>query len=290
MAELGAHITTYIDTYLNAYIHAFLGEHWVLVFAGLCAAFFIAAFVDSIAGGGGFISTPSLLLAGIPPHLALGTNKCAVIFGTAVASANFIAHGKILWRIVAVGVVCASVGAYIGSLVVVATGESVLKSVILILLPLSALIALIPRRFHAGRIDFSRKEIFLTTPLLTLSIGFYDGYFGPGTGSFLIFGFYIVLGMDLLYASGSAKLINLGSGLGSLIAFMLNGSVLYLLAFPLIICNMLGGYLGSKLALKRGVGFVRAMVIAVFVMMFVSLIVRYRADLYATMLALYQRF
>lgn len=275
---------------IGVYMHTYLGEHWALVFGALCMAFFIAAFVDSIAGGGGFISTPSLLLAGIPPHLALGTNKCIVIFGTAVASANFIAHGKILWRIVAIGVVCASVGAYIGSEVVVATKESTLKSVILILLPLSALLTLIPRKFHAGRSDFSHTETFFIAPLLTLSIGFYDGYFGPGTGSFLIFGFYLVLGMDLLYASGNAKLINLGSGIGSLIAFILNGSVLYLLALPLIVCNMLGGYMGSKLALKKGVGFVRAMVIAVFALMFVSLIVQYRADLYATIQALYQRF
>ena len=227
-------------------------------------------------GVGGFISTPSLLLAGIPPHLALGTNKFIVVFGTAIASWNFITHKKVLWRIVLVGIVFSTLGAYIGLKVVLLTSDNTLKNIILLLLPLAALLALMPKRFHQGRIHFCSKDIFLITPLLSLGIGFYDGYFGPGTGSFLILGFYAILRMDLLYASGCAKLINLGSGLGSLIAFILGGSVIYLLALPLIACNMLGGYLGSKLALQKGAKLVRLMVVVVFVLMFISLLVQYR--------------
>lgn len=261
---------------LSLYASSYLGEQWEWVLLVLCVAFFISGFVDSIAGGGGFISTPSLLLAGLPPHLALGTNKFIVVFGTAIASFNFIIHKKVLWRIVLVGIVFSTIGAYIGSKAVILTSEGTLKTIILLLLPIAALLALVPKRFHQGRIHFSPKDIFLITPLLSLGIGFYDGYFGPGTGSFLIMGFYIALRMDLLYASGCAKLINLGSGLGSLLAFILSGSVLYLLALPLIVCNMLGGYLGSKLALQKGAKIVRLMVVVVFVLMFISLFVQYR--------------
>lgn len=261
----------------------YLGAHWEWVLILLCLAFLVAGFVDSIAGGGGFISTPCLLLAGIPPHLALGTNKFIVIFGTAAASLNFILHKKVLWNIVLLGIVCSSLGAYFGSRVVLNTQEGLLKTFILIILPLAALIALIPRKFHSGKNTFSFKETFLTAPILCLIVGFYDGYFGPGTGSFLILGFYMVLKMDLLYASGSAKVINLASGIGSFAAFLMSGHVLYVLGIPLIICNMLGGYLGSRLALQRGAKTIRIMVIFVFVLMFVSLIMQYRKDLYATM-------
>lgn len=261
---------------LSLYASSYLGAQWEWVLLVLCVAFFLSGFVDSIAGGGGFISTPSLLLAGIPPHLALGTNKFIVVFGTAIASFNFITHKKVLWRIVLVGIVFSTIGAYIGSKAVILTSQSALKNIILLLLPIAALLALVPKRFRQGRIHFSPKDIFLITPLLSLSIGFYDGYFGPGTGSFLIMGFYMALHMDLLYASGCAKLINLGSGLGSLLAFILSGSVLYLLALPLIVCNMLGGYLGSKLALQKGAKIVRIMVVAVFMIMFISLFVQYK--------------
>ncbi len=246
---------------------------WIL--AALCLAFFIAGFVDSIAGGGGFISMPSLLLAGIPPIQALATNKFIVIFGTSVAAFNFFLHKKLLYKLTIIGVIFSLFGAFIGSRVVLLVPDSTLKNIILIILPIAALASFIPKSFNIGKTTFSPREIYIYTPILSCLIGFYDGFFGPGTGTFFILAFYLGLKMDLLYASASAKMVNLASGLGSFVAFAISGNVLYKLGIPLIVCNILGGYIGSKLAIKKGVKFIRVMVVGVFVLMFISLVLEY---------------
>ncbi|PAF43917.1 hypothetical protein BKH45_00295 [Helicobacter sp. 11S03491-1] len=241
----------------------------------LMGVFFVAGFIDSIAGGGGLISMPSLLLAGIPPQYALGTNKFVVIFGTAGALSNFIRHKKLLYKITFLSIIFSLVGAYIGTKLILSFDEEKIASIILFLLPISALGIFIPKHCTKNtQQDFNALEMFVYAPLLSFFMGVYDGFFGPGTGTFLILCFYLFLQMDLINASASAKALNLASGLGSFGAFALSHHVLYMLGIPLIIANILGGYIGSKLAIKRGARIIKIFVILSFAIMFISLLLK----------------
>lgn len=247
---------------------------WILVF--LISVFFIAGFIDSIAGGGGLLSIPALLLVGISPQYALGTNKLVVIFGTTTALINFAHHKKIAYKITFIAIGFSLIGAYVGTRLILSFAPEKIATIVLVLLPISALIALFPKRYAQNNFaDFNNLQIFFYTPLISLSIGAYDGFFGPGTGTFLILGFYLLLHMDLVYASGSSKAVNLASGIGSFIAFAFSGDILYTLSIPLIIANIVGGYSGSKFAIKKGSGAVRAFVAISFCMAFISLVFKY---------------
>ncbi|PAF45120.1 TSUP family transporter [Helicobacter sp. 11S02596-1] len=249
-------------------------EFWV--FIALCVAFFVAGFVDSIAGGGGLISMPSLLLAGISPQLALGTNKFVVIFGTAVALGNFIRHKKLIYKITLFSIGFSLIGAYVGTKLILLFDERDVASVILFLLPVSALAIFIPKKFSKTHQEsFSGVQTFVYAPMISFFIGAYDGFFGPGTGTFLILSFYLFLRMDMLNAAATAKAINLASGMGSFFAFALSGHILYMLALPLVVANICGAYIGSKFAIKRGAKVVRIFVIFSFFVMFISLIFKY---------------
>lgn len=249
-------------------------EVWTLV--GVCIAFFIAGFVDSIAGGGGLISMPSLLLAGIPPQYALGTNKFVVIFGTAVALGNFVRHKKLIYKITLLSVGFSLIGAYAGTKLILLFDERDVASVILFLLPVSALVIFIPKGVSKMRQEsFSSMDTFVYAPLISFIIGVYDGFFGPGTGTFLILSFYLFLHMNMLSASATAKALNLASGLGSFFAFALSGHIFYALGIPLIVANIFGAYLGSRFALKSGEKIVKLFVILSFLVMFVSLVLKY---------------
>ncbi|MDO7253531.1 sulfite exporter TauE/SafE family protein [Helicobacter cappadocius] len=252
------------------------GDLSLFVLVVLFGVFFVAGFIDSIAGGGGLLSIPALLLAGIPPQYALGTNKFIVVFGTASALVNFIKHKKIIYKITLLSVVFSLLGAHIGTELILSLSESIATKVILFLLPLSALSIFIPHNFVKNNPkSFNSIQTFLYAPLLSLLIGVYDGFFGAGTGTFLILGFYLFLQMDMLSASASAKAINLASGLGSLVTFAFSNHIFYFLALPLIVANILGGYTGSKLAIKKGVGLIRIFIIISFVLVFISLLLKY---------------
>lgn len=247
---------------------------WTLIF--LIGAFFVAGFIDSIAGGGGLLSMPALLLAGLSPQSALGTNKFIVIFGTTTALINFVRGKKIAYKITLIALSFSLIGAFVGTRLILSFSPEKITNIILILLPISAFIVLSPKRYiQSNCTHFTRLQTFFYTPLISFFIGVYDGFFGPGTGTFLIVGFYILLRMDLLYACGTAKAINLASGIGSFITFAFSGHILYILGIPLIAANIMGGYIGSKFAITKGVKVVKTFVIMSFCIAFVSLISKY---------------
>lgn len=249
-------------------------EFWSVII--LVFVFFLAGFVDSIAGGGGLITLPSLLLAGIPAPLALGTNKFIVIFGTATALINFIKHKKVIYKVTIICVGFSLIGAYIGSRIILLFNPEKIISIILVLLPIAALIVFIPKRYTQNfQNEFSPLQTYIYAPLISFFIGGYDGFFGAGTGTLLILGFYWILNMNMVNASASAKAINLASGVGSFIVFAFSSHVLYLFALPLLIANILGGYTGSKFAIKKGVGAIKIFIIFSFIIMFISLSIKY---------------
>jgi len=242
----------------------------------LCLASFVAGLVDSIAGGGGLILMPALLLSGLPPQSALGTNKLAGMCGTATALLNFVRGGKVLWKLAAVGLGFSLLGSVAGTRCVLLFDQATTAKVILGLLPVTALVTFLPRRAPKTRMaEFSRRELYLLTPLICAAVGFYDGFFGPGTGTFLILGFYAVLGLHLVNASAVSKVFNLASNVGSFATFALAGKVVWAVGLPVALANVLGGWAGSLLAMRTGQELIRRTILLVFAVMFTTLAIKY---------------
>lgn len=224
----------------------------------LMVAGFAAAFVDAVAGGGGLISVPAFFLAGFPSHLALGTNKLSMTFGTLTSTINYYRNGKADLSLLKSLVPCALFGAVLGVLTVLRIEADILKPIVMVLLIVVGIYTSFSKQ--VGMIDHQRpirkKEMALGM-LFALAMGFYYGFFGPGTGSFIIFGLIAIYGFDFVRASGNAKAINMSSGLAALITFAVNGKIVYSYAFPIAITMILGGYVGSRVALKKGAVFIK---------------------------------
>lgn len=241
----------------------------------LSAVSFLAGFIDSIAGGGGLLLLPSLIIAGLPPQVALGTNKFASSIGTGTALVNFILKKKVVWKIAASGIAFSLIGSIIGTKTILIFNNETVGRIIIFLLPLAMLITLIPQKGHKTRTDLSSMDLYFKIPLICLFIGFYDGFFGPGTGSFLIIAFYIFTGIGLVKSSATAKVFNLASNIGALIVFILGGKVIYLLGIPLAAANIAGNYFGSNLAIKKGSNTVRFFLLLSLTILMISLIWKY---------------
>jgi len=236
---------------------------------------FLAGLIDSIAGGGGLLLIPALLFAGLPPQTALGTNKLAGTVGTGFAFYNFLRHKKIVWRVAAVGIIFSLTGAFLGSKTILFFNNETVGKIIVFLLPLAVLGTLLPKKESSAARVATVRNLDLKVPLICLAIGFYDGFFGPGTGSFLIMAFYLFVGLDLAQASATAKAFNLASNLGALSIFLLGGKVLWGLGLLLAVGNLGGNFCGSVLVIKKGAKIVKPFLIISLSILFVSLLWKY---------------
>ena len=240
----------------------------------LVIVYFFAGFVDSVSGGGGALALPALLLAGFPVTLAAGTNKLISACGTSIALFNFVRYKKLYWNLASIGILCSLIGSYLGSRTLIHTNPEIAIKIIIFCLPIGSIIALIPKKI-SQHTSYQNKYAYLSVMCISLLMGFYDGFFGPGTGSFLILAFSFFLQMDTVRANALAKAVNLASNISALVFFALHSQVLYMTAIPLIIANMLGGFLGSKMAIKKGSGFIRIMISLVFIALFILLVAKY---------------
>ncbi|MCP3751866.1 TSUP family transporter [Pseudomonas sp. SBB6] len=250
-------------------------EHWVLAMLVLGAIAFIAGFVDSIAGGGGLFLVPGFLLVGLPAQVALGQEKLVSTLGTLAAIRNFLVNSKMVWKVALVGVPFSLLGAYLGAHLIVSISQETVGKIILALIPFAILIFLTPKDRPVQELVLSDAMLFTVVPLTCLVIGFYDGFFGPGTGSLFIIAFHYLLKMDLVSSSANSKTFNFASNIGALVAFVMAGKVLYLLALPLVACNILGNHLGSSLAIRKGSDVVRKVLVLSMLCLFASLGVKY---------------
>ena len=232
----------------------------------LFLAAFLAGAVDAVVGGGGLIQIPALF-AVYPAESAarlFGTNKCASVVGTANACWRYARQVQMPWRTILPAAVCAFLFSYAGAAAVAWLPMESIRPLILVLLIFAAAYTLMRKDFgslhqpaHAGR----RELVFAS--LLGAVIGFYDGFFGPGTGSFLIFLFVRFFGFDFLHASASAKVVNVATNLAALLYFVPNGHVLPLLAAAMALANVSGSLAGTWLALRHGSAFIRRVFLAV---------------------------
>ncbi|UTM56182.1 TSUP family transporter [Photobacterium sp. CCB-ST2H9] len=236
----------------------FLNDFSLWIIGALMLAALAAGFIDSVAGGGGLLLVPSFILAGLPPQVALGQEKIVSTLGTIAAIRNFVQNRKVIWTAVATGIPAGLIGAYVGAQAILYFDPDTIGKIILAMLPVGVLLSFLPKK---ETVDASQPVnatvLLLGVPIVVFIIGFYDGFFGPGTGSFLILALHYMLRFDLVSASATSKLFNFSSNIGALIAFMISGNVLYLLAVPLVLMNLLGNHLGSASAMKYGPGMVR---------------------------------
>lgn len=240
----------------------------------VCPLLFLAGFVDSIAGGGGLISLPAYLFAGLPTHMAIGTNKLSSTCGTALTTARFIRGGLISWRLALPGIAAAMVGSACGSRLSLLADERVIRGVLFAVLPAAAFIVLNPRFFPEREERETKADARTVTVcvLAALIIGFYDGFYGPGTGTFLIIAFTAFGGLSVGAANAHAKAINLTTNITSLLVFLRGGTVLIPLGLAAAACNMLGNYVGSGLAMRSGAKITRPIILVVLALLLVKLV------------------
>lgn len=243
---------------------------WVIV----CPLVFIGGLIDAVAGGGGLITLPAYLIAGLPAHMATGTNKCGNAFGTFLATGRFLKRGDVHLPTAVAGAAGALVGAWIGVQINLIMPEQVLYYVMLAVVPVMAVVLLMKRNF--GQEDRSAELGTLQLMAMSLGIGLvigcYDGFFGPGAGTFLMLAFTGLCRFDLLTASGNTKLANSASLLASLVTFALAGKVIWCVGIPAAVCGIAGNYVGSSLALKGGAKVIRPMFFVVLVLLLARLI------------------
>lgn len=236
------------------------------VFFALALAAFFAGFVDSIVGGGGLIQLPALFTAfpSTLPATLFGTNKLASIIGTTSAAIQYGRRVTIPWRVAGPGALAALVGAWYGAKAVAYLDPVILRPLILALLVLVAVYTFMRKELGAvsNEPEHGKRSVAIAVAIGG-GIGFYDGFFGPGTGSFLIFLFIRLLGMDFLRASVSAKILNVATNLAAIAYFAGNVELMWMLAAVMAASNLAGAILGSRMALKHGTGFVRKMFLGV---------------------------
>lgn len=233
----------------------------------LCGFAFLAGFIDAVVGGGGLIQLPALmlLLPGPTPQAdVLGTNKLVGITGTAMAAWNYSRHVRVDWRATLPMAGAGLVFALLGALTVSRVSSAALRPAVLVMLVLVAIYTFARKDFgslHAPRLSAGQKSWIGAG--VGAAMGFYDGFFGPGMGSFLIFIFIGVFGFDFLAASAAAKIINTATNCSAVSVFASEGHVIYRLALPMAVCNVLGSAAGTRLAILRGSVFVRRLFLCV---------------------------
>ena len=233
----------------------------------LFSLIFLAGFIDSIAGGGGLITLPAYLAVGLPAHLAMGTSKFSSLFGTGMASYRFISKGHVQWRSAIAAFIGALVGAWTGSQIVLMLDERTVRFIVLVLVPMVLVFMLLRKDFGINPNPVPANRVLPYSVLIGLVIGGYDGFFGPGSGTFLIIAFTAVMGLDIITACGNAKIVNFASNIASVAAFVMNDSVMFSIAVPAAMFGMAGNYIGSGFAMSKGVKIVRPMMLVVITML-----------------------
>jgi uncharacterized membrane protein YfcA len=232
-------------------------EPWI--FAALTATAVLTGFIDAIAGGGGLIMMPALLSAGIPPINALATNKLQSMFGTSVACSNFARKGLIDWRANLLGVAFVFAGATIGVLAVQAIDTKALSLIIpLLLVSVAAYVLISPRMSDE---DAHQRISARGYAPVGAAIGAYDGFFGPGTGSFFTASLVGLRGLGLTRATALTKLFNLTSNVASVLFFAIGGKIFWLLGLCMAAGAMLGGWIGSHTAMRFGAQVIRPLLV-----------------------------
>ena len=247
----------------------------ILTFIIVCPLVFLAGLVDAIGGGGGLISLPAYLLAGIPVHMAIATNKLSSCCGTTVTTIRFIKEKLVDFKLAIPTVVCAILGSFLGAKLSLLTNESILKIIMVPVLFVAAFFVMNKKLFHdsKGNEETSKKKVYVVSSIAAFVIGMYDGFYGPGTGTFLIIVLTVFAKLGMKQSNAQAKVINLTTNITSLVVFLFGGQVIWQLGLVAALCNMIGGYMGFLLVLSKGEKIIRPVIILVLVLLAVKIFV-----------------
>ena len=237
-------------------------EFDLLSYVVFFVAAFLGGFIDAIAGGGGLITLPAIMAMGVPPHLALGTNKLQGVFGSFTATLNFTKKGLIDYKECFVGIVFTFIGALIGATLILFLNANFLKIIIpFLLIAIFIYTLFMPKIGESDRAAKMNERLFYV--IFGLVLGFYDGFFGPGAGSFWMFAMVALIGLNLKKAVAHTKALNFASNIVALGVFIAGGQILWLVGFLMAVGQILGAYFGSILVIKKEVKFIRTMFLIV---------------------------
>lgn len=246
----------------------------ILQFIIVCPMVFLAGFVDAIAGGGGLISLPAYLIAGVPAHMALGTNKMSSMMGTAIATGRFAKNGYIQFKKVVWFIVAALIGSSIGSNLTLLVSDKILQYMMIVILPIVAFYVMRNKKMGDDSLagTLPERKSFLIALASALIIGIYDGFYGPGTGTFLLLVLTGAARYTMKEAAGTTKAINLSSNVAAFVTFVIHGKIIYTLGLAAAICSILGNYIGSGLVMGNGQKIVRPLILVVLAILFVKIL------------------
>ena len=256
-----------------------LSDYSTIAIASLIALSFLAGFIDAVVGGGGLISIPTLLINF--PQMALptlfGTNKIAALAGTSISAIEYSKRVKFNYKLLLAVAACAGIASFLGAKAVSTIDVKTLKPLILIILILIAFYTFIKKDLGAVQTkNLSFNKQLLYGSILGTIVGFYDGFFGPGTGSFFVLGFVVILGFEFIEASAYSKVINCMTNIAALVVFIKQGNYIIELAILMAVFNITGSFIGTRIALKKGNGFVRTLFLVIVCLM----ILRYGYDVF----------
>ena len=245
----------------------------------LCIASFFAGFIDAIVGGGGLIQTPMalILLPNLPVSSIIGTLKIPAFSGTSFAANQYLKKVDMNWRLLIIMMLLAVPSAFLGSILLTYVSNDFMKPLLLVVLSLLVVYTYAQKNFgqHVVKTHSVTIQIFYAV-VISFVVGFYDGFIGPGTGSFLVLAFIALLGFDFLHASANAKMVNLATNFGSICLFVLKGKIIWAIALPMAFCNAFGGWIGAKLAIKKGNKFIRIF----FLVVVIGTLIRFGYDVF----------
>ena len=244
----------------------------IVQFLIVCPLVFLAGFIDAIAGGGGLISLPAYLITGLPVHNAIATNKMSSSMGTTIATLKYAKSGFIQWKRAVLCTVAAILGSTSGARLALLVDDFYFRIFLLIVLPLTAAYIFFGKPFIGEKTPLSEVKTVLLSMVIALCIGVYDGFYGPGTGTFYLLILTGIAHLNVHQASAMTKILNLTSNLVALINFLLNGTAYYGLGMAAAVFCIAGNYIGSGLVVSNGQKIVRPLILVVLVILFVKIV------------------
>ncbi len=241
----------------------------------ICPLIFLAAFVDSIAGGGGLISLPAYLFTGMPTHMAYGSNKFSACIGCFFSVYRFLKSGTVYLKVAILSAIFALCGSGLGAKLALILSDQMLRISMTILLPVAAIFIIFKKKTEedVNRIEeLSHVAVILLSAAIGFVIGMYDGFFGPGAGTFMLLAYTTLMKFDFRTACGNARVVNLASNFAALVVYMLAGQVMYKIAIPATACSILGYWVGSGLAINKGAKYIKPVMICVITGLFIKII------------------
>ena len=249
----------------------------------LTLLFALAGFIDSIAGGGGLVSLTSLYAAGLPAVNAVSTNKFSMTFGTLFATFNYAKEKKIVWRLVIPSVLFALIGSSLGAQLALRYADTMLRYMLLLVLPILTFLTLKKKEEKgSGMIKVSDNPLsfnisslsYVVSAVASFAIGVYDGFFGPGTGTFytILFSF---MGLPLIFSAGTTKVLNLTSNIAAFTTFLINGTIIYVIGIPCAVSSIIGNLIGSRYALKKGGKAIRKVLVVVIALLYIKILAEF---------------